>query len=238
MHLPNARVPGKRGGKAAPHIATAVFAAAFALVLAAPVEISLSGDHIVQVSGAPAHARGGNGGGNGGGGGNAGGNGGGKGKGKGGGAPSASSGSDDTPLQTPQAEHGVTIAQITTAIVRRYPANEISTLSDLHQPISFFTEVSGMNGRQVTHRWYHGNDLVFETSFPIRNDVWRVWSTQQLPEGMPGAWTLAAVDEANDVLAARGLTFQPDGEGATAPQEPAPGGLGDVVGNLWNALKQ
>lgn len=111
-----------------------------------------------------------------------------------------------------QPEEGVTIAQITSVISRRYPADEIKTLGNPHQPISFFTEIHGMSGKEVTHRWFHGDELVLEATFEICGDAWRVWSRQLLPKNMPGKWKVEAVDQKGDVLATRELTYQPDDE--------------------------
>jgi len=111
-------------------------------------------------------------------------------------------------------------------------------LSDPHQPVSFFTEIRGMSGRKVAHRWHYGDQLVFETSFPIRGDLWRVWTTQLLPNNMPGKWAFEAVDENGDVLATQGLTYRP-GEVDNALQEkPASNKLYDSIDRVWNALTQ
>jgi hypothetical protein len=77
-----------------------------------------------------------------------------------------------------------------------------------------------MSGKEVMHRWFHGDELVLEAAFEIRSDAWRVWSTQRLPENMPGEWKVEAVDQNGDVLATRELTYQPDGEDEVARQAP------------------
>lgn len=138
-----------------------------------------------------------------------------------------------------QPEEGVTIAQITSSVIsRRYPADEIKTLCNPHQPISFFTEVHGMSGKEVTHHWFHGDELVLEAVFEIRGDARRVWSTQLLPEDMPGEWKVEAVDKKGDVLATRGLTYQPDDENEVARQAPTSTKLSGMIDSVWSALKQ
>jgi hypothetical protein len=225
-----------------------LFVAAFAVALSAPVELKLSGDNLIDICGKTANARGGHGGGGhgggghggggyGGGGGFGGGNAGGKGKGHTGDIASTSAESGRLLLLT-QPEEGVAMAQITTTISRRYPADEIKALGNPHQPISFFTEVHGMSGKEVTHRWFHGDELVFEAAFTIRGDAWRVWSTQLLPKNMPDEWKVEAVDDKGDVLATRELTYQPDGENEVAQQDPVSTKLSNVIDSVWSALKQ
>lgn len=132
----------------------------------------------------------------------------------------------------------VALAQVTTTIRKRYPADEVKTLGDSHQPISFFTEIRGMPGKDVTHRWYHGDVVVYHTTFRIRADRWRVWSTQKLPEHMAGEWMLVAVDGGNHVLAVRELMYRPGGADAVGTGKPPPGRLQNVIDGIRSALKQ
>lgn len=211
-----------------------MFASTFAIALSAPVDIGVPAGHFIQLGVKSAHAKsmnamgtgngagtgsengggGGNGGGNGGGPANGNGHPGGKGKGRTGDGPSAPGKNGQGPAPA-RPDAGVTVAQVTTAITRRHPANEVSALNSAHQPVSFYTEVHGMMGSEVTHLWYHGEDLFFESTFLVRADRWRVWSTHLLPAHLAGEWTLVAVNERNEVLAARELTYRPGGGAAT-----------------------
>lgn len=197
--------------------AMAALAAVFSLSLAAPVTVDRdSGFLSVKVAEA---GKGGNGGGGGGGGdrdrgdrgdrGNSdGGNRGGGDKGNNG--NSAGSESDrGFPWLTFRNKPKITLAQFTTRIDKRYPADEIVIHGNPHQSVMFFTEFKAMAGHQVTHRWYHENKLAFETSFKIRADKWRAWSTQFLPSEKPGAWRVEVVDDDGKVLDTRSLTYLP-----------------------------
>lgn len=197
-------------------------AAIFALSLVAPVTIDSDSGMFTSKT-----AEAGNGNGNGGGGGssnggggdnsNAGGgsNAGGNGKGHGKGNDVASTDKDRALLLVPL-EEAIAIAQFTTKISKRYPADEISTHGNPHQSISFFSELQGMSGKKITHRWFYGDNLEFEASFKIRADRWRVWSTQLLPEDKPGKWRVEIMDETGEVLANQGLNYAPKGEALAA----------------------
>jgi hypothetical protein len=202
-------------------------AAVFTLSLAAPVEID-GGSGLFMSKIASAKNDGGNGGGGGGNGGGGNGNGGGNAGGgnPGGGTPGGTSTgtSKGTPgivsstgpdndrkllLQPLVPEPAVVLAQFTTKIAKRYPADDIASLENPHQAVSFFTELQDMSGRNVTHRWIHDGKETFKASFKVRGDKWRVWSTQLLPASMPGQWKVEILNENGEVLEARTLNFAP-----------------------------
>lgn len=207
-------------------------AVVFALTLVAPVTIDADSSTFKSKTAVAGNGNGNGGGGgssNGGGGGssnagggdnsNAGGgdssNAGGNGKGHGKGNDVASTDKDRALLLVPL-EEAITIAQFTTRISKRYPADELFTYDNSHQSISFFSEFQGMSGKEITHRWFYGDNLEFEASFKIRADRWRVWSTQLLPEDKPGKWRVEIMDETGEVLANQGLNYAPKGEALAA----------------------
>ena len=118
-------------------------------------------------------------------------------------------GGDASQVQAPEGQ--ITIAVFTTRIKKRYPADEITNHANPHRPVSFFSELKAFAGREITHRWFHEGRLMFEASFRVRADLWRVWSTQLLPEDLPGRWTVEIVDEGGKVLATHRLDYAPKG---------------------------
>jgi len=56
-----------------------------------------------------------------------------------------------------------------------------------------------------------GGKVRYETSFDIRGDFWRFWSTQLLPGDLAGQWQVEIVDESGAVLEARTLDYRPAG---------------------------
>ena len=117
----------------------------------------------------------------------------------------------DRKLLRPPTEPTVTLAQFTTKISKRYPANSVTNLENPHQAISFFSELQDMSGQKVTHRWSHSGNVVFNISFQVRSERWRIWSTQLLPEDMPGDWEVEIVTENGKVLEVHTLNFAPKG---------------------------
>ncbi|MDH3229928.1 MAG: DUF2914 domain-containing protein, partial [Alphaproteobacteria bacterium] len=102
-------------------------------------------------------------------------------------------------------------AQFTTTISKRYPANEVSLLDDPHQAVSYFTEVTGMQGHTITHRWSYRGEVVYETSFKINGPKWRFWSTQVLPADKTGTWHVEVIDNGNKILQTSRLDYRPVG---------------------------
>lgn len=197
-------------------------AAVFALI-AAPVD-PFSNDQGVCWNVAFAGGGGNGGGGNGGGGNGGGGNGGGGGNAGGGGgnadgstggnagdpaAVEANKGGGKKGVEVLLVEQGVSLAQFTTKISMRYPADNVSLHQAPHQAITFFSEVRGLAGHVVTHRWiYHGR-VEYQTEFKIRGASWKSWSTQMLPAEKSGEWKVEVVDDNGTVLTERSLSYEP-----------------------------
>jgi hypothetical protein len=102
-------------------------------------------------------------------------------------------------------------AQFTTMIKRGDPVNAVNIVDDPHMPVSFFTEVRGMKGRTVTHRWIRGGVVEYEVSFKVKGATWKVWSTQLLPADKPGTWQVETVTDGNKVIRFDRLYYRPVG---------------------------
>lgn len=107
--------------------------------------------------------------------------------------------------------HGVAHAQFTTKFDRRLPANQVSVVEDPHQAVSFYTEIVGMHGQTVTHRWSYDGEVVYQVSSMINGSKWRFWSTQILPADKPGTWRVDVLDEMNTILRSLRLEYRPAG---------------------------
>ena len=113
-----------------------------------------------------------------------------------------------------QAEDGVARSAFTSAIQDREPTDQIGQLSNDNTQVYFFTEISGMNGHTITHRWEHGGEVRAEVTFNIGGDRWRVWSSKNLQPSLLGEWQVAVVDEGGNVIAQESFAYIPAGEQA------------------------
>lgn len=95
---------------------------------------------------------------------------------------------------------GVTRAAFTTGIEEREPVDEVDSLATTIDKVFFFTEVTGMEGDTLTHRWLHGGETLAEVKFGIGGPRWRVWSSKNLIAEWVGEWTVECVDGAGNMV--------------------------------------
>lgn len=94
---------------------------------------------------------------------------------------------------------GVARAQFTTGIDNREPVDQFQRLGTSHDEATFFTELRGLEGRTVTHRWMHDGESHAEVEFDVGGPRWRVWSSKDLLPGWTGAWTVEVVDDTGEL---------------------------------------
>ncbi|MGH8657543.1 MAG: DUF2914 domain-containing protein [Gammaproteobacteria bacterium] len=72
----------------------------------------------------------------------------------------------------------------------------------------FFTELRGLKGKTVTHRWEYQGQTMLTIPFKIGSDRWRVYSNKSLPTKMTGPWRVIVADSTGAVLAAKEFHYQ------------------------------
>ncbi len=110
------------------------------------------------------------------------------------------------PLQARAADPSVGRAQFTTAILDREPVDAVTALDAGTSRILFFTELLGMDGKTVTHRWKHGADVIAEITFNVRGPRWRVHSSKELLPEWTGEFSVEVVDDTGTVYGTYTLT--------------------------------
>ena len=103
----------------------------------------------------------------------------------------------------------VSRAVFTTGIDNREPVSTVDNLdsSDLRS-VSFFTELVDMGGQTVTHQWTHQDRVMFEKTFEVRANRWRVWTSKTLIPAWSGTWTVNVLDDERTLLASKSLEYQ------------------------------
>ena len=89
----------------------------------------------------------------------------------------------------------VSRGQFTHAISGREPVDEVAILKNSERSIYYFSELIGLQGRTVTHRWEYQGRVVSEVRFQVGGPRWRVFSHKTLDPRMTGRWSLVVVDE-------------------------------------------
>ncbi len=122
------------------------------------------------------------------------------------------------PATAPAETHGtVARAVFTTGIKDREPTDTLSTLTNDVTNITFFTELQGMQGQAVTHRWEHDNKVMAEVKFDVGSSRWRVFSSKRLEPSWTGEWKVSVVDANGGTLSASTFTYTAS-EKAAAPE--------------------
>ncbi len=103
-------------------------------------------------------------------------------------------------------------ARLTTNVVNREPVDQLGARVDIPSTgedfVYFFTEIRGMAGRTVTHRWQYGGNVVASVPFQIGSDRWRVYSRKGIAAGQTGPWTVTAVGPNGSELARATFTAE------------------------------
>lgn len=113
------------------------------------------------------------------------------------------------------AEDALARAQFTTDIDGREPVDAVQRLTTGHDRVYFFTELRGLEGRAVTHRWMHDGNVEATVDFEVGGPRWRVWSSKDLLPQWTGAWTVVVVDDTGERLGLETFIYaeQPAGDG-------------------------
>ena len=87
-------------------------------------------------------------------------------------------------------------AVFTSQIVDREPVDSLSELSNNTDRIYFFTDLRGLTGQIVTHRWEHEGQIMADIKFKVGSGPrWRVYSSKNLLPSWTGQWTVSVIDE-------------------------------------------
>ncbi|TCI02632.1 DUF2914 domain-containing protein [Corallincola luteus] len=102
---------------------------------------------------------------------------------------------------------------LTTAIVQKepqdkLPAGSIVTGGEL-QTLYYFTELSGLAGKTVHHRWLYNERVIADISLPVGSDRWRTYSSKRISASLPGQWRVELRGPSQELLAYYDFYRQP-----------------------------
>lgn len=97
----------------------------------------------------------------------------------------------------------------TTAVIEREPVDSVTELTTATERVYYYTELLGMAGQSVTHRWSYNDSVIAEVSFAVGGPRWRVWSSKNLVPGWTGNWTVSVLNAAGEVLGGNRFTYLP-----------------------------
>lgn len=113
---------------------------------------------------------------------------------------------DSAPRVTPSAQ--VSRSAFTSSINAREPVDQLARIR-AGQAVYYFTELSGLQGHVVTHRWEKDGTFQLSIPFPIGADRWRVHSSKTITSDLPGIWTVSVQNDDGTVLKQDTLIVDP-----------------------------
>lgn len=114
----------------------------------------------------------------------------------------------------PVSKGSVARATFTTTIVNKEPANQVSRVNT-GEKVYYFTELVGLQGHTITHRWERNGSAPLSMTFPVGGQRWRVQSSKTLNADNVGNWTVTVQAEEGTILRKDNLMVE-------AGQAPAP----------------
>jgi len=125
----------------------------------------------------------------------------------------------DSETTTSQGEIGIIGGSVsrsvfTLAVVNREPRGHITQLSNDQHHIYYFTDLKGLTGQNVTHRWLYNGQTMAELKFNVGASRWRVWSSKTLQSDWTGKWTVAVIDELGQEVFRDSFEYVEAGEAA------------------------
>jgi hypothetical protein len=124
-------------------------------------------------------------------------------------------GAEATPMPAPTGM--VARATFTSLIVEREPTDTVASLPNDQNVVYYFTELQGMEGLTIFHRWQFGGEVMADVPFTVAGPRWRVYSSKALVPGWLGEWTVTVVDEHGNELRTDRFTYVKAEELAPAP---------------------
>ena len=103
----------------------------------------------------------------------------------------------NTEMESAPNDH-VARAVFTSAVENREPTDTVTTLSNDHNKLYFFSELTGLGGQTVTHRWEYQGKTMGEVKFDVGGPRWRVWSSKTLLPHWTGDWRVSIIDGAGN----------------------------------------
>lgn len=92
-------------------------------------------------------------------------------------------------------EPAVARAQFTSGIVEREPVDALERASTGDGRVRFFTELRGLAGETVVHRWEHGGRVMAEVPIAVGAERWRAWSSKRILPAWTGVWQVSVVSD-------------------------------------------
>lgn len=98
-------------------------------------------------------------------------------------------------------------AVFTSAVMDREPADILTSLGNDRDKVYFFSELRGLGGQTITHRWEYQGQAMGEVKFNVGGARWRVWSSKNLLPQQTGEWKVVVIDGNGNTIGEASFTY-------------------------------
>ena len=103
----------------------------------------------------------------------------------------------------------VTNATFTSGITDGTPVDYRQQFDTNTSVVYYYTEIVGLQGQKVTHRWKLEGALIKEVALPVEKSRQGVWSMHKMPPDRTGNWTVEVVNARGEVLKRDNFAYSP-----------------------------
>ena len=103
------------------------------------------------------------------------------------------------PETTPDAGTGVARAVICTGIMNHEPTDSVSQVPATTGKVFFFTEITGMEGKTITHRWLKDGSKIADVGISVASNRYLCHSSRNV-SGKTGYWAVQVLDSDGNKL--------------------------------------
>lgn len=95
---------------------------------------------------------------------------------------------------------GISRSIFSTEIIDKEPVSILKEISAEVTRVYFFTEITGLSGHTISHRWEYNGQVLAELEFKVNGDRWRTWSSKNMLSSWLGKWQVSVLDEAGNII--------------------------------------
>jgi hypothetical protein len=103
------------------------------------------------------------------------------------------------PTVNAELPRGVTRARLAQGVANREPFGQVErpvkVNKDFAVGVFYFTDLNGMKGQTVLHRWKRKGKVVFEKKKVILGNRWRTYTSKLLTAYSTGSWVVELINE-------------------------------------------
>ncbi len=98
-------------------------------------------------------------------------------------------------------------AGFTTSVDDNEPTEDLSEIMNSASRVYFFSDLDGMDGQTVTHRWKYGSSIIANSKITVTGSRFRAWSSYEMQPEWTGTWFIEIVDGNDKVIGTKSFVF-------------------------------